>query len=269
MSKEILQQETDLNKFSRLVAPVILWLANHLRVDIEGRDNLVVLREHLMSGSAMLPFNHPSLPDPLLVYRVIEEELGENVDRIVIPASEKFFDGRMGLIGGAVVSYLNKRTKVQAFPVTQFYAKDDGMSSAIRNMGVVRRMIGVLREKRTILTLSPEGTRSDKASMKKAEGGLSLLIRIAERRNINVMVGPIAIIGSEGINKKGSRVFNLFHKVRVVVGTPMKVAELMEEAKRLDIDVGDVVMLHLAELLPEEYRGYYSFSQFSQFFKRD
>ncbi len=273
--KEIMQSCVD-----RVVGEGVFWLGGKLKLDIKVENNAQLekyfanLNEHLKSGSLIVGFNHLSIVDPLIVYLLLERGLGDSMQRFVIPASSKFFDGRMGRISGSVLRYMQERKKIEAFPVVQ--ASDDSATmDAVINLRALRPILQALGQPGAIIALSPEGTRSRTGQMIQAQPGAGLFISHCIKKEKNTMFVPVGIIGSEGVNKVDSKRFNLRHETGVVLGWPLELKYLLEQKQNLFPDesddnkaMTDVAMLHIAQLLPEQYRGYYSVRNFPQFFNK-
>jgi 1-acyl-sn-glycerol-3-phosphate acyltransferase len=125
------------------------------------------------------------------------------------------------------------------------------------DLGAVRRSNETL-QKGLALVLFPEGTRAGKrATLGQAWPGAGL---IALRNDVTIL--PVAITGSQDMNMPWLflRVLRR-RRVTLTVGKPFKlepVARLNSEAAAAG---ADVIMRRIAELLPEEYRGYYGSGQ--------
>ena len=123
----------------------------------------------------------------------------------------------------------------------------------ISRAGVDQKAIGACRgvlEQEDFLCLAPEGTRSRDGRLLKAKTGITLFVRP------EIPVYPIAIWGLEKYSAN----------LKILRRTPMKIRvgepfypEIPEG--RLTGDkrqaLADSMMMKIAELLPEEYRGYY------------
>jgi 1-acyl-sn-glycerol-3-phosphate acyltransferase len=105
------------------------------------------------------------------------------------------------------------------------------------------------------LAIAPEGGRSHSPGMRKAKAGITYLF---EKTKVNII--PLAMVGttddflSEILRGKRPR-------ASMIVGKPFLLPEFDEEGKtgsELRQEKVDFVMKKIAELLPEEYRGYYS-----------
>lgn len=105
------------------------------------------------------------------------------------------------------------------------------------------------------LMLSPEGTRSHQPGMQQAKPGIVYLIEKTD--------APILPIGITGTTSDFLKKALLLKRpvVTVTVGKPFKVPDLEETGlTRAEVrqQKADFVMRRIAELVPSEYRGYYS-----------
>jgi 1-acyl-sn-glycerol-3-phosphate acyltransferase len=102
-----------------------------------------------------------------------------------------------------------------------------------------------------IVGMFPEGSRSQSGSMNMAHGGTAF---IALRTR--ALIVPVAITGTE---KTGGFPAALFRrtKVSVTCGEPFRL-EQPDRISSAEVEKATIAMMRrVAELLPEEYRGYY------------
>ncbi len=110
----------------------------------------------------------------------------------------------------------------------------------------------VLEEGR-VLGVFPEGTRSPTGALQQAKDGVTLL---ALRSGAPVL--PIAISGTEGMWPRGQRLPHPRGHVRMRVGEPFVLKRTAGAGHREDLATAtDRLMLEIARLLPERYRGHY------------
>lgn len=115
----------------------------------------------------------------------------------------------------------------------------------------LRMALGVL-EDGGIFGIAPEGTRSPTYQLQAARGGVAYL---AHRSGAPIL--PVAVTGVERILPSLLRLRRA--RVRVTVGRPFKLPALGHKPRSEDLLEGaDTVMLQLAALLPQEYRGVYA-----------
>jgi 1-acyl-sn-glycerol-3-phosphate acyltransferase len=112
--------------------------------------------------------------------------------------------------------------------------------------------INVLKEGNMFL-IFPEGTRSKTQALNEGHGGAAVIALAAD-----AWIIPVALTGTEYIYRK-RKSFLSRPKVTVRVGQPYKLSRLDENGRKISADeMGDQIMEHIAELLPDEYRGKYS-----------
>lgn len=115
----------------------------------------------------------------------------------------------------------------------------------------IRKSVETLKEGKSIL-IFPEGTRSRTGELLKARSGVYLIARMA-----GVDILPIAITGTEKsmpIDEEGkmSRERLVESDIKLVFGKSFSLEDLPESD-----NPADQMMMRVAELLPESYRGYY------------
>jgi len=106
------------------------------------------------------------------------------------------------------------------------------------------------------LGIFPEGTRSRTLQLQKGKLGVAF---IALRSNAVIL--PVGISGTEKIRQKyqgGKRRLLYRPSVRVNIGQPFRLPQVNGKPNRADLATSTAsVMRHIAELLPEDYRGVY------------
>ncbi len=189
------------------------------RWQVKGKENI------LRQGPLVVVANHLNLADPPLV--------GVSLNRkAIFMAKEELFRSRFS--GYFVRSF-------GAFPVHRWRLDRKALSQAEK----------VLADGYA-LVMFPEGTRSNNAQMQSAFSGSVLL---AMRSGAPIL--PVGITGTEKI--KG--IAWLLHRPRLTVniGPPFHLPPLNGKLTRTELtELTGLVMGHIAELLPLEYRGYYA-----------
>jgi 1-acyl-sn-glycerol-3-phosphate acyltransferase len=124
------------------------------------------------------------------------------------------------------------------------------------------KVLSVLAARKPLL-LAPEGGRSHALGMRRARPGVSFIVEKAR-----VPIIPVGVVGTtDDFFKKAIHAERRLLELRI--GKPFSLAAMDEDGGEL---VGqarrdarqrnaDLVMTHIARLLPEEYRGYYSDSE--------
>ncbi len=144
-------------------------------------------------------------------------------------------------------------------PIIRWFVRQSGAFPVDRgrpDRQALRHAEQLLREG-MLVGIFPEGTRSPTATLQAPHPGVGLLIR----RNPEVPVIPVAIWGTEVLpfnGAKGRRPLRGWPRVTVRIGAPIRIA-LQDEAgrERTAEELADEVMVAIARLLPEPYRGAY------------
>jgi len=102
------------------------------------------------------------------------------------------------------------------------------------------------------LVMFPEGGRSENAQLQSALSGSAL---IAVRSGVPIL--PIGITGTESVKGIG---WLLRHpKITINIGYPFSLPQADGKLTKAELaEFTDSIMEHIAELLPEEYRGIYA-----------
>jgi 1-acyl-sn-glycerol-3-phosphate acyltransferase len=188
------------------------------RYRVHGRENLP------KNGSAMLVVNHLHLLDPI----VVAAGVGRQVVTLV---AEKWRENRLvGLfLKGAGVIFVNRgEVDRRALRACQQVLEAGGM-----------------------LAVAPEGTRSRQGVLQRAKPGVAYLAT-----RTNALIVPVAFWGVEKLREwKGLR----RPTCHLVIGEPFHLPEVEGRltTERLQ-ELADLVMLRIAALLPENYRGFYA-----------
>jgi len=110
----------------------------------------------------------------------------------------------------------------------------------------------VLRQGR-LLCLFPEGTRSHNGALGAAHGGAALLALKS-----GALIVPVALTGTQRVFRRRFPWLGR-PRVTVTIGAPFSVKPLERPARREDRDqVTELMMTHIAALLPPELRGDYT-----------
>jgi 1-acyl-sn-glycerol-3-phosphate acyltransferase len=184
---------------------------------IEGRENVPG------SGSLMVAMNHLSFLDSLAMGVAIPRRLRwlskvENLDKPIL---------------GALL------TLYGVFPVQRGEVDRAALSFAI----------GVLRGNGA-LAISPEGTRSKVGRLARAKTGAAWL---AIQSDPTIL--PVAITGTE----QAVLLWPKLHRpeITVRIGRPFRLQAKRPISQERRQELADEIMMHVAELLPESYRGFY------------
>jgi len=185
---------------------------------VEGKENVP------RTGPLVIVANHHNLIDPPL--------LGASVPRrISFMAKEELFRSRK--VRAIMQGY-------GAFPVRR------GQLDRV----ALRRALAALQNGE-VLGMFPEGQRSPNAQLQSPQPGASLL---AARSGVPLL--PVAISGSEQVKGLGF----ILHRPRITVtiGRPFRLPSAGDKLTRSRLaQHSNSIMEHIAELLPESYRGAY------------
>ena len=204
-----------LRAMMRLVARV--YLAGILRV----RDRGLVPR----AGGLLVCPNHISTVDPPIVPAFLPRADSWSM------AKSEYFTGR------AAVSRIFRAYR--AFPVVRHSA----------DRAALRRAIGILEEGHALIVY-PEGTRVTDARLHEPEPGVGFL---ALRTRVPIL--PVALAGTERVMPPGHFVPRR-RAVQISFGRPFRIAERRPDGRRVTREeAADAIMLSIAELLPDGYRG--------------
>lgn len=119
-----------------------------------------------------------------------------------------------------------------------------------KDLGAMRWALRAL-EQEEVVGLFPEGTRSPEG-MRKALSGIAY---IAMKSQAPIL--PVGITGTEKIPGYWRMAF-AFHKIRVTIGSPFTLPSIEGRLHRPVLDsLTEMIMLRIAALLPEGYRGVY------------
>lgn len=115
----------------------------------------------------------------------------------------------------------------------------------------LRQALDLLARGDEVLGIAPEGTRSRQLALLQGKTGTAYL---ATRANVPIV--PVGIAGSERIQRNILRLRRT--PVRMTIGEPFRLAaDGRVRGAQLDAYT-ELIMHHLAALLPEQYRGAYS-----------
>lgn len=175
-------------------------------------------------GPLLIIANHLSLADPPLVSVSINRET-------VFMAKEELFKTRF-------TNYFIR--SFGAFPVRRNRLDKTALKEAERALSSGK-----------VLVMFPEATRSKNGGLQKAFPGAAM---IALRNGAPIV--PIALTGTEKI--RGFSWMLHRYRVKLTVGQPFHLPSANGKTSRQQIaECADLMMEHIAEILPESYRGEY------------
>lgn len=211
-------------RFSRpILKAVFRFLFRTLgRVSITGEENI------LRGRPCVIAMNHVSIFDP--------------------PLAGSFWPGSLEIIGA--IDVFNKPFQGQllrAYGVIPVYRGQ-------YDRPLLTHLIGILQAGYPLL-IAPEGARSHVPGMNRAKPGVAYLVE-----KTNVPVVPVALVGTTEDfwqrAKHGQR-----PPLEIRIGKPILLPEITArgpERHQARQSNADLVMRHIAGLLPAEYRGVYA-----------
>jgi len=197
------------------------FIQKYAVIDVNGLENIPKTRNVIFIA------NHLSNADGLIMQYVLEK-----VKTVTFLAGVKLQDE---LITGMVLELI---------PHIKIHPNKPDRKA-------LREAIEVVKNANSLF-IFPEGTRSRTGELLKGRSGVVLITR-----NTNSLIVPVGIWGTEKllpINDEGKMSREWFMKadVYIKIGKPFSLESLSEEGEIIDL-----MMLKIAQLLPEKYRGYY------------
>lgn len=202
-------------------------LKKYAKIQVEGYENIESAEKPVIFIS-----NHLSNADGLVLNKVLEKEDATFVSGVKL--SNNSFT-RLGVLA------------VKTTPIVPNSPDKDG----------IKKIVGILKSGNSIVVF-PEGTRSRNGSMIEAKSGILLLQRLSKATVI-----PIGLSGTEMLMPINDENMGKekFHQavVTVKIGEPVPVPnkEKEETKKEYEERVLNQLMISIAALLPEKYRGVY------------
>lgn len=188
------------------------------RVDIIGRENVPP------QGGLMVAINHLSFLDAPLA--------GVAIPRTIRWMS-KIENWDNPFLGAVMTGY-------GAFPIQR---GEPDRKALVRAMTILREG--------GALGVAPEGHRSTNGRLARAKAGAA---RLAIHTDTAVL--PVAITGTDRAIHEWPRLRR--PRITVTIGEPFKIPVEKPISKERQQELADEMMLHLASMLPESYRGVYA-----------
>ena len=207
--------------------PLMRWIARGIfwtlgRVRITGRENVPLGTPYIVA------VNHVSIIDPpaaLAFWPEILEVIG------AVDVFDKPFQGQILRLYGTIPVHRGEYDRA-----------------------LIEKVLALLKAGRPML-MAPEGGRSHATAMRRAMPGVGFILQKA-----GVPVVPAGLVGTTGdFLQRGLR--GERPQIELRIGKPVRLPLVPEDAAaRHDArqQAADLVMSHVAGLLPEEYRGVYA-----------
>lgn len=204
------------------------YINKYAKIDIAGRENL-----ELIETPSIFVCNHLSNSDGLVLEKALKV-----IDPTFV-AGVKLSNNDVTSIGSNIIKTTNIKPNT---------ADREGLKKIIK-----------LVKKGESLLIFPEGTRSRVGSLIEAKKGILLIAK-----STGAPIIPIGLYGTEKllpINKDGDMSSEAFDyaDVYIRIGKQFELPERAKDQKRKEYESYAIkfIMSRIAELLPEEYRGFY------------
>jgi 1-acyl-sn-glycerol-3-phosphate acyltransferase len=194
-----------------------------LRLKVFGLDNVP------KRGGALVISNHLGWFDPALL-------IATSPRPILFMAKTEF-------VSNPIVRWL--AFQAGAFPVRRGQADRQALRHAQQ-----------LLDDGMLVGMFPEGTRSRTGGLIEPFGGASL---VALRSNAPII--PCALVGTEGLPLSGSKPQRKrrYPKIAAIFGEPFTLEHIAPDGTKRSLDdLTDAMMIEIARMLPEQYRGIYA-----------
>jgi 1-acyl-sn-glycerol-3-phosphate acyltransferase len=211
-------------RLNRVVMKSVFQSIFHIlgRVKLSGEENVPFGKAYIVA------FNHISIFDPPLVV-AFWPEMAE-----AIGAADVFLKKGQGQL-------------LKMYGVIPVHRGDYDRS-------LFEKIFAILRSGRPLI-MAPEGGRSHQTAMQRAQPGIGYIIE-----HMNVPVLPVGLIGTTDDfwqrAKRGEK-----PQLEIRIGRPFNLTPInvnRTERKIIRQQNADLVMRHIAGLLPEEYHGVYA-----------
>ncbi len=139
-------------------------------------------------------------------------------------------------------------------PVASAVLKSWGVHPLDRNSRDAQGPLWIIHtlEREQAVAIFPEGTRSPRGLRKASHGAAYMALKT------HTPILPVGIIGTENVTAMW-RILFPFCRIRVVIGQPFSLPSIEGKPSDAVLDsLTEMIMLRIAALLPEEYRGVYS-----------
>lgn len=235
---------------------------NGLNIKLVGVEHLQTAAIHLGEGKGLLTAaHHESVVDIVAFTRMADLINASLPGRCIfdLPGASKFTEGKMGPAGFLGKTYA-KRHGIRWIDIPQYGNRRAGFEAASKVIGILKDTLkaggGV--------DFFPGGTRSRSGEMEKATDSIVNKTLYDKELQDNVMLLPVGIIGTRDVHRPGwGPRIDRRAEVQFIIGKPFNYQTAMDEMGKLEqkfglrITLSDIIMLHIADLMPEEKWGYY------------
>lgn len=260
----------DVQEFVASTGVELLKLKKYLNLYVQGQENVARAAKLMKDHSGLIIFNHLSIFDLLPIFIITQDGFGEDVN-YMYPASTRFFPESTNSFESPFITSMihmgAKRHKLELIPTVQHGGHDlqretySGTSGVVNpNFSLLRNIKKKMKKPGNVLVMSQEGGRSRTGAMIKAEREIDFYVEL------NTVVVPFSIWGTEKIHSIGEKRFHPFAPIHAVVGEPLTYDHLHREAEEWGVSITTLASLHTARNLPKKYRGCYDENRFPEFF---
>ena len=234
--------------------------------EAKGKENLydVVSYVNRGEGGAVLTPNHLSMYDLGLFY-AIRKLINPNIP-FAVPWANKFTGIDSGIyekesesedkeneVYGKIGTASAKRRHIELFSVPQ-ESSNENSREAVK---VLSRIRTNYLENNGVAGIFIEGTRSRDGNLKIAKQGINRFFG-SEYTRKHTIISPIAILDTDKVLPVDSKSVHITQKVETIFGKPYKYNQAKDEMEYYGLSLAEVIMLHIAELLPCDKWGVYS-----------
>lgn len=256
------ERETFLRRFEKLT-----FLGYELQ--FQDPDNLDVLRQR-PHEPAVIYFNHSANDDPVLVVSFLQRFIPERLDNVVMPVSHHHAQFKNYPRYSMLTKVGRNQAGFQMPEIVQAYRRrgarrvTPGVSALDLNFA---HLINSAIPSGPLIIISPEGHRSDNATLIPAESGVGVIARVMKKLKDKGQISdghfiPLAILFDKF--KSGKTHYNPIKNTRVTirVGEPIALDSLLTESShgaegRERNKISHYLMERLTAILPERMHGVY------------
>lgn len=249
------------------VSRSLIWWGEHMiRTEITCRENLSEAADYVNNGRGGLIItpNHNSYIDAEIMKKV--RDVIDPDKRFVVLWANKFTGKDAGKYaeGGAedpnkvsIAGKIGRETArisgidlVNVPQETKDFAASRNIISLLENTG--KEVLG----NNGVLGVFPEGTRSRDGELHKGKKALRVLFR-DENTRAKTLILPVAATGTGEYLPPDSEKPNLLAKINIMYGKPYTYSQAQDESIDYNLPLEDVLMWHVAKLLPKDKWGEY------------
>jgi 1-acyl-sn-glycerol-3-phosphate acyltransferase len=202
---------------------VIRWLIRAIvEIVLLGHIHVTGRENFPKRGGVLVISNHIATADPPL-------------QGVLLPRPLNFM-AKVEWFKNPVIGYL--ASSFRCFPVVRHTADRRALKRALELLAAGE-----------VVCIYPEGTRALDARLHRAEAGAGFLAR-----HSGAPIVPVAIWGTEKLWPKGTRMFRPFRHCHVAIGQPFHLRDAVSSNEA----AAEEMMRKVAEMLPDQYRGYYA-----------